>query len=113
MSIKEYFDQKKSIQRILLEYLEEESNSEGNYENFNQVLKDQQILNDSHEIKELLYLMNAISNSHQRNNNFFNKIERILERMKNDISKSFQNSEIFEILKTTNDFFSSLLKKKL
>ena len=41
MNIKEYFDQKKNIQRVLLEYLEEEKNVEENFEIFLQVLKDQ------------------------------------------------------------------------
>lgn len=41
MSISESIERKKKIQESLLEFLEEESNVEENYENFVQIIKDQ------------------------------------------------------------------------
>ena len=113
MNIKEYFDQKKNIQRVLLEYLEEEMNVEENFENFLQFLKDQQFHEDYHEIKEILYLINNISNNHQRTNDFYNKIERIIEFLKKDITKFWKNSEIFEFFKNNKRLLLFLIEERI
>ncbi|KAK8875539.1 hypothetical protein M9Y10_005706 [Tritrichomonas musculus] len=113
MSIKEYFDQKKSIQTVLLEYIEEEKNVEENFENFLQVLKDQQVHEDYHEIKEILYLINNIANNHQRTNNFYNKIERIIEVLKKDITKILKSSEIFELFKNNKRLLLFFIEERI
>ena len=113
MSIEEYFDQKKCIQRVLLEYLEGESNAEENYENFIQVLKDHQVFNNYHELKELLYLINDIEINHRRTNNFIMKIEQIIEQMKNDIIHFFKNSEIFKIFKGNKRLLLFLIEEEI
>ncbi|KAK8883486.1 hypothetical protein M9Y10_042578 [Tritrichomonas musculus] len=112
MSIMEYFDQKKNIQRILLEYLEEK-NVEENFEIFLQVLKDQQVHEDYHEIKEILYLINNIANNHQRTDNFYNKIERIIEVMKKEITKIMKNSEIFELFKNCKRLLLFFIEERI
>ena len=113
MSIIEYFDQKKNIQRVLLEYLEEEKNIEENFEIFLQVLKDQQVHEDYHEIKEILYLINNIANNHQRTDNFYNKIERIIEVMKKEITKIMKNSEIFELFKNSKRLLLFFIEERI
>ena len=99
--------------RYFIQNIEEESNIEENYENFIQVLNDQQVLNDHHEFKELLYLINDIANNRKRTNNFYNKIERILERMKNKILKTFKKTEIFELFKDNKRLLLFLIEEKI
>ena len=104
---------KRKTVKVLLEYVEEEENVEENFENFLQVLKDQQVHEDYHEIKEILFLINNISNNQQRTNNFYNKIERIIEFLKKDISKKLKNSEIFELFKNNKRLLLFFIEERI
>ncbi|KAK8892789.1 hypothetical protein M9Y10_030032 [Tritrichomonas musculus] len=97
MSIKEYVDKMKNVQKALLEYIEDESNAEENYEIFLNLISEQQIIKDQHELKELLLLICKISDNHNRVNDLINKIERIILHFKNQILNFLTNSEIFGI----------------
>ncbi|KAK8834291.1 hypothetical protein M9Y10_033174 [Tritrichomonas musculus] len=87
----------KEIQNILLDYLDNESESKEELEHFIKILKDQNIVDDKHDFKLLLQLLIKIVNNHQRIRNFISKTEQILEYFKKDIQKYFTNSEIFDI----------------
>lgn len=112
MSIEEYLNKKKNVQRVLLEYIEE-SDAEENYEIFIQVLEDQQILEDIHELRELLCLIIAVGNHHHRNKNFFSKIERILQHLKNKIIQYFTNTEIFSLFQKNKRLLLFLIEEKI
>ena len=97
MSIIEYIDKMKKIQNSLLKFVEEKKEEEENYENFKNILRDQQITKDKQDLKTILRLISTISNNHRRIPRFIEKIERILQEIKNEIQNHFSNSEIFEI----------------
>ena len=46
MDIQEYLSDKKKIQKSLLDFIENEYNTEENYQNFIQIITDQKILDD-------------------------------------------------------------------
>ena len=71
MNLEEYVEKKKNIQRVLLEYIDDESNVEENYETLIQVLKEQNIIEDRHDMKEILYLISIIGDNFHRSNTFF------------------------------------------
>lgn len=105
MSISESIEGKKRIQESLLEFLEEESNVEENYENFVKVINTYKIQEDKYELKSIIQMINKISDNHQRTFNFIERIERILILLKRSVNKYFTNSEKFKFLRETNDFF--------
>ncbi|KAK8865073.1 hypothetical protein M9Y10_010604 [Tritrichomonas musculus] len=113
MSITELIQQKKRIQESLLEFLEDESNVEENYENFVQIINDQKILEDKYEFKFLIQMINKISDNHQRIFNFIEKIERVLIFLKSDLNKYFTNSEKFELFKGNKRILLFLLEEKI
>ncbi|KAK8835263.1 hypothetical protein M9Y10_027873 [Tritrichomonas musculus] len=113
MSIEEIRDRMKKIQSALLEFLEDESNAEENYEIFLRVINEYHMAEDKYKIKSILQLINEIGSNHQRVPNFISKIERILENFKKDIQKFFSNSEIFELFKYNKRILLFLIEEKI
>ena len=108
-----FVDKMKSIQNSLLEFLEEESDGDDKYENFINLVSTQQIINDEHEFKALLRLINRIVNNHYRSRNFISKVERVLRQFKQGLQKYFSNSEIFNIFKDNKRILLFLLEEKM
>ena len=94
MSAEEYLNEMKTIQRNLLEYINNEANVEENYQNLIQIFDDIKIYDNQYKVKSLFYLTLTISNNHHRGTDFFNKIEKILLHFKDDMKKYFSNSEL-------------------
>ncbi|KAK8889214.1 hypothetical protein M9Y10_033960 [Tritrichomonas musculus] len=87
MSIKEWFEKFENIQSKLLEYIESEANVEEKYENFISAIND--VCENKEELKLFLHLLLKISNNHFHTSNFFQKIDKILLTIKDDLKKNF------------------------
>lgn len=85
--LEEFVGEMKNIQDVLLEFLEDESNDDGKYENLINLISTQRIINDQNEFKLLLQLINSIGNEHHRVPNFVSKLELLLRYFKKDIQK--------------------------
>ena len=103
----------KSIQSALLEFLEDELDVEDKFENLVNLLTTQNLINDQHELTELLYLINSIGNNHHRVPNFNCKLEQLLRHFKRDLQKYFSNSKIFEIFKDNKRILLFLIEDKV
>ena len=113
MDFQEVLERKKSIQKILLDFLENDSDIEENYQKIISILKDQKIKESQPELKEFLYLLSKICKYHNRSNSFSSKMQQILKSVQNDIKQTFSNSEIFDIFKSNKDILLFLLKEKI
>ncbi|KAK8854382.1 hypothetical protein M9Y10_016944 [Tritrichomonas musculus] len=113
MSSETFVDKMKSIQNSLLEFLEDESDSEDKYESFINLVSTQQIINEEHEFKELLQLISIIMNGHHRVLNFISKAEQILRQFNQSILNYFDNSEIFDIFKNNKRILLFLIEEKI
>ncbi|KAK8833905.1 hypothetical protein M9Y10_030414 [Tritrichomonas musculus] len=113
MEIKKIIEQKKKMQESLLDYLEDESDAERNFNSFVKIIANQNIKGDKFEFKSLLQIINVIGNHHHRCHNFINKIDRILDHIKEDIPKYFTNSEIFNIFKDNKRILLFLFESKV
>ena len=113
MNIVEIKEKMKTIQNALLEFLEDESNSEENYENFIKVVGDFQITKDKYKFKSIMQLINAIGNNHHRVTNFICKLEQILDHFKKDLQNYFSNTEIFNIFKSNKRLLLFLIEEKI
>ena len=113
MNFEELKEKMKTIQNIILEFLEDESNAEENYENFIKLVSQYHIKEDKQEVKSILRLINTIGNNHQRNYNFISKIEQLLEHFKEEIQKYLSNSEIFEVFKDNQRILLFLISEKM
>lgn len=88
----------KSLQNRLLEFLEDESDTDGKYEYFVNLLSIHKLINCQYEIKALLRLISSIGKNYNRIPNFICKFERLLRHFKQDLKKKKNsNSEVFKI----------------
>lgn len=76
-------------------------------------VKNHNIVEEKHDFKLSLRLINRISNYHRCPPNFISKIERILRYFKADIHKYLTNTEIFEILKENKRVLLFLFDEKI
>ncbi|KAK8840889.1 hypothetical protein M9Y10_027720 [Tritrichomonas musculus] len=113
MSIEELTEKMKSVQSALLDFLDDECSSEENYENFVNITANQKVIEDRHELKLLLRLINNIGSNHRRSSNFTNKIDQILHHFKKEIQNFFSNSEIFEVFKDNKRILLFLIEEKM
>lgn len=97
MEKQEYFEKLNGIRNLFLEYLNNENGSDENYLNFTKAIEEQQVPQDKEYLKEILYLINSVSNYHYRTPHFFDMIERVIVHLKDIIHNHFTNFEIFRI----------------
>ncbi|KAK8846928.1 hypothetical protein M9Y10_019497 [Tritrichomonas musculus] len=96
MNFEEYLEEMKRIQKNLLDFLE--CNDEN--ATLTNIFEDNRFHEDKHELISILHFVLKISNNHHRDENFFSKIEEILQFFKEDIKTKLSNSEIFNIFKS-------------
>ena len=113
MSFQAYLDTMKDIQDNILNFLEEEVNSEENFLILEKIFKDTKISDNIYDILSLLHLISRIWNNSYRFPNFFSKLERILLIFKKDIKKYFSNSEIFNIFKSNKRILLFLIEQQI
>ena len=75
MNIQDYLEEMKLIEQRLLEFIENENNTEDDIQKLAAFLR--QIFNGEHDIERILLLLSKISNNHHRFPNFFRNIEQI------------------------------------
>ena len=113
MYIQQYLDEMKIVQRVLLEFIENEVNNEETFGNVEKIFTDLKICDDKYKIKSILYLTTKISDEHHHEPNFYSKIERIFIYFKKQIEKYFTNWEIFNICKSNKRIMLFLIEEQL
>lgn len=113
MKTQQYLDEMQKIQYSLLEFLENESNSEEQFQNLKEIFNEYKITDDHYKLKSLLYLVTKIANNHHRGQDFFSKIDQVLNLFKNDIKKYFSNFEIFNIFKGNKRIILFLITEQI
>ena len=71
MNIKDFLEKMANIQQNILEYFDDEDDSEDKFQKIKVILTNNKIKDSQHELKPFLYLLSKISNNHQRSSNFF------------------------------------------
>lgn len=104
MNIEKYLAEMIDIQQHILEYLDDETNSNKNYQNLKDIFEKINIHDNQYELKSLLHLLLKISNNHHQKANFFDKIDQLLQLFKDDIKRYYSNSKV------TKGLFYFLLK---
>lgn len=89
-AIQNFIDKMKNIHAELLEYIKRQDNDDEKYfeklKYFNQ-----------HELRLFLRSLSQIANDYQRNPHFFEKIEKILKLIKNEVTNNYSNTELINI----------------
>ena len=101
------------IQENLLNYLENETNTEENFQILKSIFEDSKIYDDKHEFQLLLHLIVKIANNHYRGPDFHSKIEKILQIFKDCLKKNYSNTEIFNIFKSNKRILLFLIEEQI
>ena len=108
-----YIDKIKFFQEKLLEYLENDNDEEMYFNNLSNYFNEQQFIDNKHNLKVILRLIAQISTNFHQSNNFFNKIERIINSCKEKIQNYYTNIDIFSIFKDNKKILYFLFKEKI
>ena len=113
MNIQSSIEKMKSIQNLILEFIDNEDAEEENYQNILKLYSNFKIGGNKNELKSFLYLISKISNNHYRNENFFSKIEKIILNFKKDIDHFFTYFDIFQIFIKNKRILLFLIESKI
>ncbi|KAK8865391.1 hypothetical protein M9Y10_010936 [Tritrichomonas musculus] len=113
MEIGDYLEKKRTIQRKLIDYLDNSENAEENFQDLLDSFQNPKFHEDRKEIEEFLHLISIISEYHHRTPNFFEKIERVLSFFQSIIQKYLTNQEIFVIFKSSKRILLFLIESHI
>lgn len=113
MNIHEYIENKQKIQNAFLNFIENEEESITKYDEFKELLTDPQLISNKDEINLLIHLISKVSNNHHRCSGFFDKINQVLQLLKNEITTNFSNIEIYKFFKENNRMLLLLIKENI
>lgn len=113
INVNDFLDLMKQIQRNLLDFLDNEEESDEDYRKLLMIFDNLKILDDKHTLNLLLHLISRISNNHHRGADFFNKIDKILQHFKESIKKFYSNYELFNIFKDNKRILLLLIEGNL
>ena len=80
--IRSYMEKFKEIQESLFEYLDDQSTDEVIFNNLIILLEKHKMKENPNDLRLVLHLITEISNNYHRSPNFFTKIEKILNFLK-------------------------------
>ena len=103
MEIQKYIHEKKQIYDVLLKFKEEEDSNE-EYEKICKLLKEHNIQENRTEFLCFLKILLRISDYHHRQPGFFERIKRILLYVKDNITQTMSNDDIYFVPKQQTNF---------
>ncbi|KAK8883733.1 hypothetical protein M9Y10_042831 [Tritrichomonas musculus] len=109
MQLEKYLEEKVDINQKILEFID--NGNEEEYKEIEKTFLSQKIQENPQEFKIIIRLISKISNNYHRLPHFFDKIERILMFLKEDIKKIYSNSEIFDVFKNNKRLLYFLIKE--
>ena len=103
----------RSIQDLILEYLDNEEENNQNFSDLVALLTHQENITDVKDLKPILFLISKITKNHHRSSFFFEKIKKIINFLKNPIKQLFSNSDIFNIFKKNRRILLLLIELEI
>ncbi|KAK8853725.1 hypothetical protein M9Y10_016268 [Tritrichomonas musculus] len=113
MDPEHYLGEMKKIQENLLNFIDEETGVDENFQNLKVVFDEFKIVDDKNILKSTLHLLSRVIDNHHRGPSFFDKIEKIITLLKSYITKYYSNLEIFNIFKRNKRILLFLIEEKI
>ena len=117
MSIQEYISNKRKIQSAILSFIDDDDDNEEETERkHNEIITlitSTTIHKDKEELKQIILIISNISDNHHRSANFFDKIGRIIEIIKEDLKNNFSNAELFTFFRNNKRTLLLLVEKNI
>ena len=113
MTIQDFLDEMRKIQKDLLWFIDQEVKSEENFANLSKTINDLKVYDDKNKLNSLLHLIMHITNNHHRYPDLYLKIDQILRLLKNHIKTNFTNTEIFNIFGSNKRVLLFLIEEEI
>lgn len=111
--ILENFNRKKELYENVLCFIDNENNTNDDDQTIFQFLDNQKFEENSDEFREFLKFIAKIGKNHHRNPSFFTSIAKIILHLKEIITKTFSNIDIFNIFKGSKLILLILFQNKI
>lgn len=114
-TVKDYLEKMKKIQKLFLDFIDNEDRTEENFQNLLQLFIEYnpKMQENKLDIKEIIELIVNISNNHNRSSHLIEKITLILNNIKGEIQKYFSNDEIYKMFKDNKRLLLYLFDEKI
>ncbi|KAK8870239.1 hypothetical protein M9Y10_008116 [Tritrichomonas musculus] len=96
MEVEKHILKRKELQTLIISYIENDEDDE-NFQSLTHFIEETNFTKKISDLRDLLSLLSAIANNHQRCPNFFNKIAQIIKFFLSDIQSLLLNQEIYNI----------------
>ena len=113
MELKGYFDKMKTIEKQILQLIDDDKVDQESFTKLITLFEDSKISENKHEFESVLYLLLKIANNYHRSANFFLKIDQIILFFKNEILKYYTNEEIYHFFKRNKRILLLLIENKI
>lgn len=110
MNVQAFLQKNKEMYNQLINFIDEKNDSKEDYSNFFNLLN---IQDKKEGLKEMLHLLANIATNYHQSPVFFNKIELIIIKYRENIKQNFSNLEIFNIFKDNKRILLFLIKEQL
>ena len=111
--IKKYVAGKKEIYNILLKLLEDSESNETDFQNFIEIINNQQNEEIREKFTHFFQLITNIANNHHREESFFQTIFQIINHFQLIIKKTFSNIDIYNLFKSNKLILLYLFEKEI
>ncbi|KAK8881126.1 hypothetical protein M9Y10_003855 [Tritrichomonas musculus] len=106
----EYLKKMKSIQEKLLEFIDNDENSQTQIKNLNDFFKEKKIDTNQNELNNILHMISVIEENRHRNRSFFKNISLIFEILQEPIKSFFSSYRLIKIFQNDKRILYHLLK---
>ena len=111
MEIEDYIQQKKILQKVILDYFEEHSDEK--YHKLITFLEEKRFKENVNELRLLIRLFLKIEKNYHHQQDFSKLVEQLFVNIKENIKHSFSNYEIFKIFKNNKRILLFLLRNNV
>ncbi|KAK8838656.1 hypothetical protein M9Y10_032692 [Tritrichomonas musculus] len=113
IKLKEYIALKKELHEKILNFLDDEEDSQYTFDQLIQIVSLQNITQNRNEFREFINLIKKIYSNHHRSQEFQNKIIQIILHYSKEIKQTFPNLEIFQLFENYKMILSLLIQNKI
>lgn len=113
MKVSNYLDAKKEIEKSFIRFVKEENNNDKNFREFIDMYENSNNICYWNNYNEKLYFVLSISNNFNPNINLYDKIERFVKYIEDEIRSNLTNIELFNLCKRSKLFLLILFKNKI
>ena len=113
MDVQNYLNKMNEIRNILLEYIDEEADDQGKFQNLIDIFKTNKIQGNKHLLASTIHLLSSIIDNHYRKIYFFNKIFNIILFFKEELAKYFTNFEIYDFFRNNKRVILFFIEEKI